>query len=171
MNCLSSIISQTYLADEKGLRSIVVVVLQQVRDSKSAVMRPNLSEEIKLAAIKCIFEALRRSTTDVLESFYVKETAMVVGQILLMLLEIIEQEKYRKLVQTAIECLLVVFYVHDDSDQADVVLRSQVADTIFIFLPKVLIVLFKTSMKDDKVGETIKSVSCSQTSKESSVVM
>lgn len=56
---------------------------------------------------------------------------------------------------------MMVFYVHDESDQVDVVLRSQVANTIFIFLPKVLIVLFKTSMKDDKVGETIKSVSFS----------
>ncbi|EDW42823.1 TELO2-interacting protein 1 homolog [Drosophila sechellia] len=158
MNCLSNIVSKTYLADEKGLRSILVVVLQQVRDSKTAAMRPNLSEEIKLAAVQCIFEALRRSTTDVVESFYVKETAMVIGQILIMLLEIIEQEKYRKLVQTAIQCLMMVFYVHDESDQVDVVLRSQVANTIFIFLPKVLIVLFKTSMKDDKVGETIKSM-------------
>ncbi|XP_017057625.1 uncharacterized protein LOC108098931 [Drosophila ficusphila] len=158
MNCLSNIVSQTYLADEKGLRSILVVVLQQVRDSKAAVMRPNLSEEIKLAAIQCIFEALRRSTTDVLESFYTKETAMVIGQILIMLLEIIEQEKYRKLVQSAIQCLMVVFYVHDESDHVDVVLRSQVANTIFIFLPKVLIVLFKTSLKDDKVGETLKSM-------------
>ncbi|XP_017074744.2 TELO2-interacting protein 1 homolog [Drosophila eugracilis] len=158
MNCLSRIISQTYLVDEKGLRSILVVVLQQVREPKTAVMRPNLSEEIKLAAIQCIFEALRRSTTDVIESFYVKETAMVVGQILIMLLEIIEQEKYRKLVQSAIECLMLAFYVHDDSDHVDVVLRAQVANTIFIFLPKVLIVLFKTSLKDEKVGETIKSL-------------
>ncbi|XP_017117471.1 TELO2-interacting protein 1 homolog [Drosophila elegans] len=158
MNCLSRIVSQTYLVDEKGLRSILVVVLQQVRDSKAAVMRPNLSEEIKLAAIQCIFEALRRSTTDVVESFYTKETAMMIGQILIMLLEIIEQEKYRKLVQAAIQCLMLVFYVHDEADHVDVVLRSQVANTIFIFLPKVLIVLFKTTMKDETVGETIKAM-------------
>ncbi|KAH8242933.1 hypothetical protein KR032_003130 [Drosophila birchii] len=158
MNCLSNIVSHTYLADDKGLRSILVVVLQQIRDPKAAVMRPNLSEEIKLAAIQCIFEALRRSTSDVLESFYVKETAMLLGQVLLTLLEIIEREKYRKLVQSALQCLLVAFYVHDESDPVDVVLRNQVADTIFIFLPKVLIVLFKTSLKDDKVGESIKSM-------------
>ncbi|KAH8386317.1 hypothetical protein KR200_010152 [Drosophila serrata] len=158
MNCLSNIVSHTYLADDKGLRSILVVVLQQIRDPKAAVMRPNLSEEIKLAAIQCIFESLRRSTSDVLESFYVKETAMLLGQILLTLLEIIEREKYRKLVQSALQCLQVAFYVHDESDSVDVVLRNQVADTIFIFLPKVLIVLFKTSLKDDKVGETIKSM-------------
>ncbi|KAH8347101.1 hypothetical protein KR059_005208 [Drosophila kikkawai] len=158
MNCLSNIVSHTYLADDKGLRSILVVVLQQIRDPKAAAMLPNLSEEIKLAAIQCIFEALRRSTSDVLESFYVKETAMLLGQILLTLLEIIEREKYRKLVQSALQCLLVAFYVHDESDPVDVVLRNQVADTIFIFLPKVLIVLFKTSLKDDTVGETIKSM-------------
>lgn len=159
MNCLSTIVSRAYLADAKGLRSILVVVMQQIVDSKSATMRPDLSEEIKLAAVVCIFEALRRSTSDVLETFYSKETAMIIGQILITLLNIIEHEKYRKLVQTALKCLMVVFYVHDESDSMDVVLRSQVANTTFIFLPKVLIVLFKTSLKDDKVGETIKSVS------------
>ncbi|KAH8276328.1 hypothetical protein KR026_012133 [Drosophila bipectinata] len=159
MNCLSTIVSRAYLADAKGLRSILVVVMKQIVDSKSATMRPDLSEEIKLAAVVCIFEALRRSTSDVLESFYSKETAMIIGQILITLLKIIEHEKYRKLVQSALKCLMVVFYVHDESDTMDVVLRSQVANTIFIFLPKVLIVLFKTSIKDDKVGETIKSMS------------
>ncbi|XP_034660104.1 uncharacterized protein LOC117896141 [Drosophila subobscura] len=159
MNCLRSIVSHTYLSDEKGLRSILVVVLQQIRDSKAAAMRPNLSEEIKLAAVLCIQEALARCTTDVLEAFYTNETVVVIGQILLTLLEIIEHEKYRKLIQSALQCLMVLFYVHNESDRSDVVLRSQVANTIFIFLPKVLIVLFKTSLKDEKVGETIKSMS------------
>ncbi|XP_068155248.1 TELO2-interacting protein 1 homolog [Drosophila tropicalis] len=157
MNCLRNIISHMYLSDEKGLRSILVVVLQQVRDSKAAVLRPNLSEEIKLAAVSCIVEALRRSTTDVLEAFYGKDAVVIIGQILLTLLELIEREKYRKLVQSALDCLMVLFYVHDEADPVDVVLRSQVANTIFIFLPKVLVVLFKTSLKDDKVGESIKS--------------
>ncbi|XP_001358594.3 TELO2-interacting protein 1 homolog [Drosophila pseudoobscura] len=159
MNCLRNIVSHSYLADEKGLRSILVVVLQQIRDSKGAVMRPNLSEEIKLAAVLCIHEALSRCTTDVLEAFYTNETVVVIGQILLTLLEIIEAEKYRKLVKAALQCLMVLFYVHNESDRCDVVLRSQVANTIFIFLPKVLIVLFKASLKDEKVGETIKSMS------------
>lgn len=159
IECLRHVISKLYLSDEKGLRSILVVVLQQLRDSKGSVMRPNLSEEIKLAAILCISDSLRRSTSDVLEAFYTKETAVVIGQILLTLLDIIVKEKYRKLVRASIECLMVLFYVHDDADAADVVLRNQVADTIFIYLPKVVTVLFKTSKADDTIGESIKSVS------------
>lgn len=54
---------------------------------------------------------------------------------------------------------MVVFYVHDDADSMDVVLRNQVADTIFIFLPKIVTVLYQASIADDTVGETIKRVS------------
>lgn len=159
IECLRHVISKLYLTDEKGLRSILVVVLKQLRDSKGTEMRPDLSEEIKLAAILCISDSLRRSTSDVLETFYTKETAVVIGQILLTLLDIIAKEKYRKLVKASIDCLMVLFYVHDDADAADVVLRNQVANTIFIYLPKVVTVLFKTSKADDKIGESIKSVS------------
>lgn len=159
IECLRHVISKLYLTDEKGLRSILVVVLKQLRDSKGTEMRPDLSEEIKLAAILCISDSLRRSTSDVLETFYTKETAVVIGQILLTLLDIISKEKYRKLVKASIDCLMVLFYVHDDADAADVVLRNQVANTIFIYLPKVVTVLFKTSKADDKIGESIKSVS------------
>ncbi|ALC45462.1 CG16908 [Drosophila busckii] len=158
MYCLHHIISKIYLTDEKGLRSILVVVLQQVHDSKQSKLRDGLSEEIKLAAVLCLTEALQRSTSDVLEAFYTNETVMVIGQILLTVLDIITHEKYRKLVIASLECLLVLFYVHDEADAADVVLRNQVANTIFIFLPKVVTVLFKTALADDKVGQTIKSL-------------
>ncbi|KAM8706614.1 hypothetical protein ACLKA7_010818 [Drosophila subpalustris] len=158
LNCLRYVISQLCLTDEKGLRSILVVALQQLRDSKGATMRPNLSEEIKLAAVLCMTEALRRSASDVLEIFYTKETTMVIGQILLTLVEIITDEKYRKLVIASLDCLMVLFYVHDEAEATDVVLRNQVANTIFIFLPKVVTVLFKVSKADDKMGESIKSM-------------
>ncbi|KAH8306290.1 hypothetical protein KR018_006183 [Drosophila ironensis] len=159
MNCLSCIVSRTYVADEKCLKSILVVVMQQIREPKASVMLPNLSEEIKLAAVVCIYEAFRRSTTDVLETLYSKETTVMLGSILSTVLDILDREKYRKLVQAALKCLMAIFYVHDEADAVDVVLRSQVANTIFIFLPKVLIVLFKISLRDDKVGEAIKSMS------------
>lgn len=54
---------------------------------------------------------------------------------------------------------MTVFYVHDEAEFTDVVLRNQVADIIFIFLPKIVTVLLKTCLADDKLGETLKSVS------------
>lgn len=158
LNCLRYITSQLCLTDLKGLRSILIAALLQVRDLKSAKMRPNLSEEMKLAAVLCITEALRRSASDVLELFYTKETTSFIAQILLTLFELIPQEKYRKLVIASLDCLMVLFYVHDEADATDVVLRNQVANTIFIYLPKIVTVLFKTSKADDKIGEAIKSM-------------
>lgn len=54
---------------------------------------------------------------------------------------------------------MTIFYVHDEAEFTDVVLRNQVADTIFIFLPKIVTVLLKTSLADEKLGETLKAVS------------
>ncbi|XP_002054549.3 TELO2-interacting protein 1 homolog [Drosophila virilis] len=158
LDCLRHILSKLYLTEEKALRSILVVVLQQIRDRSGSAMQPDLSEEIKLAAVLCITMALQRSTSDVLETFYGKEAVVVLGQILLTLIEFISKERYRKLVNSSLEGLMVLFYVHDDADAGDVVLRNQIANTIFIFLPKIVTVLFKTAMADDKVGESTKSL-------------
>ncbi|XP_030369469.1 uncharacterized protein LOC115620397 [Scaptodrosophila lebanonensis] len=156
LDCLRHIISKLLLSNEKGLRSILVVALQQIRDPKSGITRPNLSEEIKLAAVLCIMAALRNSSSDVQDAFYTKATEVIIGQILRTLLEFIAYEKYRKLVNESLQCLMVVFYVDDKANSGDVVLRNQVANIAFIFLPKVVTVLFKTCMADDKVGENIK---------------
>lgn len=77
---------------------MLIVVLKQIRECDKAETRPNLSEEIKLAAVQCLTECLRRSTTDVLEQFYIKDSAMILGQILMTVVEFIEKEKYKKLV-------------------------------------------------------------------------
>lgn len=59
----------------------------------------------------------------------------------------------------SLECLLLVFYVHDEADRMDLVLRHQVANTIFIFIPKIVTILYQTALADNKVGDTIKIVS------------
>lgn len=77
---------------------MLVVILKQVRDCEKAVTKSNLSEEMKLAAVQCMAVCFQRTTSDVLEQFYTKESAVILGQILLTLVEFIEKEKYKKLV-------------------------------------------------------------------------
>ncbi|KAM7364631.1 telo2 interacting protein 1 [Cochliomyia hominivorax] len=156
LQCITLVTSKVYLKELTALRTMLIVVLKQVREGDKACTKPNLSEEIKLASVQCITECFRRSTSDVLEQFYTKESAMILGQILLTLVEFVEKEKYKKLIIAALDCLMVVFYVHDDADRMDVVLRNQVSNTIFIFLPKIVTVLYQTSITDDTIGETIK---------------
>ncbi|XP_061395099.1 uncharacterized protein LOC133330709 [Musca vetustissima] len=156
LECITLVTSKIYLKELTALRTMLVVVIKQIRECDKATMRPNISEELKLAAVKCMAECLRRSTTDVLEQFYCKDSSMILGQILLTLVDLIEHEKYKKLVIASLECLMIVFYVHDEADRMDVVLRNQVANVLFIFLPKIVTLLYKTALSDDKIGETIK---------------
>ncbi|XP_036323693.1 uncharacterized protein LOC118737353 [Rhagoletis pomonella] len=158
LDCVRIVVSKLYLEDVQELRTLLVIVLKQVREPGAIATRTNLSEELKLASAQCTAEVLRRSSSDVLESFYTQQSAVLLGQILLSLVEFIEKEKYRKLVTASLECLMTVFYVHDEAEFTDVVLRNQVADTTFIFLPKIVTVLLKTCLADDKLGETLKSI-------------
>ncbi|XP_023292391.2 uncharacterized protein LOC111675781 [Lucilia cuprina] len=156
LQCITLVTSKVYLKELTALRTMLVVVLKQVRECDKATTKTNLSEEIKLASVQCIAECFRRSTSDVLEQFYTKDSAMILGQILLTLVEFVEREKYKKLVLSSLECLMIVFYVHDEADRMDVVLRNQVANTIFIFLPKIVTVLYQIAVGDETIGETIK---------------
>lgn len=98
LQCITLVTSKVYLKELTALRTMLVVVLKQVRECDKATTKPNLSEELKLATVQCITECFRRSTSDVLEQFYTKDSAMILGQILLTLVEFVEKEKYKKLV-------------------------------------------------------------------------
>lgn len=87
-----------YIRDIQALKTMLGVVLREIRECNSATTKPNLSEEIKLAAVLCIGELLKRSSTDVLEMYYTKESSLFLGQVLLTLVEFISTEKFRKLV-------------------------------------------------------------------------
>lgn len=97
LDCVRIVMSKLYLDDIQELRTLLVIVLKQIRESGAITTRPNISEELKLASVQCIAETLRRASSDVLEAFYKQESAMLLGQILLSLVEFIEEEKYRKL--------------------------------------------------------------------------
>ncbi|XP_012155048.1 uncharacterized protein LOC101451495 [Ceratitis capitata] len=157
LDCIRIVMSKLYIDDVQELRTLLVIVLKQIRESGATKVRPNLSEELKLVSVQCIGEALRRSSSDVLEIFYTSESVVLLGQILLSLVEFIENENYRKLVISSLECLMIIFYVHDEAEFTDVVLRNQVANTVFIYIPKIVTILIKTSLADEKLGETLKS--------------
>lgn len=59
----------------------------------------------------------------------------------------------------AINCILSVEQCHDEADFSDIVLRDQVANTVFIMLPKIIITLRNVALSDEKVGQTLIAVS------------
>ena len=62
------------------------------------------------------------------------------------------QEKYRKLKISSLVCVLSFMQIHNESDFGDIVIRSQIADLLFIILPKLLASICCIINGDDKIG-------------------
>lgn len=59
----------------------------------------------------------------------------------------------------AIECIQSVLQIHDNADTSDIVLRHQIADIVFILLPKIVATLKNIATGDEKQGHALISVS------------
>lgn len=55
----------------------------------------------------------------------------------------------------AINCILSTKQIHDAADLADIVIRDQVADIVFLMLPKVVATLKNVALGDEKQGQAI----------------
>lgn len=59
----------------------------------------------------------------------------------------------------AIKCVMSLKYVHEEADVGDIVLRNQIADVVFILLPKVVSTLFQVATGDETQGYVLIAVS------------
>lgn len=62
----------------------------------------------------------------------------------------------------AIKCIMSLEYVHDEADPDDIVLRQQIADVVFILLPKIVSTLIQVATGDDTQGHALIAVSTSK---------
>lgn len=58
----------------------------------------------------------------------------------------------------SIKCLMAVFYVHEESDESDIILRDQISNQVFVMLPKIVATLQNIITGDEKQGQLIISV-------------
>lgn len=55
-------------------------------------------------------------------------------------------------------CMRSIFYVHDEANLNDLELRGQVANMLFIFLPKLIEVLMAKCLGDEKLDDGLRTV-------------
>lgn len=55
----------------------------------------------------------------------------------------------------AIKCVMSLEHVHDAADFEDVVLRNQIADVVFILLPKIVSTLIQVATGDETQGHAL----------------
>lgn len=137
-----------------------MILLKQIGVGPTyTTIQSNLSEEFKLAVMKCFSATFRRALSSVIEEFYTKNNLSLIAYILSISQFIIANETYRPLRMAGIECTLSVQQLHDAADKNDIVLRRQIADIVFILLPKILSTLTNVATGDEILGEPLIMVS------------
>lgn len=80
------------------MQTTLMILIKQIGDGPQFVtVQPNLSEELKLAAMKCIAAIFRRLLSDVIEQFYTKTNLRLIANALCISECIVSKETHRSL--------------------------------------------------------------------------
>lgn len=149
-------IEHTHIKLVKTLETVLAIMLQHIAVAPDYLtVQSDLSEERKLNVIRCIEVTFRRATGDVIEAFCTKENVNNIARCLMIATTSVKTESYKLLRLSAIKCILSIFWVHDEADHTDIVLRARIADALFLIIPKVLSTLCDVAIGDETQGETI----------------
>lgn len=149
-------IEHTQIKLMQTLEIVLAIMLQHIAVAPDYLhVQSDLSEERKLNVLRCIEATFRRATGEVIEAFCTKENVNKMAQCLMIATLSVKNESYRMLRLVAIKCILSIFWVHDEADHTDIVLRARIADVLFLVIPKVLSTLCDVAIGDETQGETI----------------
>ncbi|KFB53563.1 hypothetical protein ZHAS_00021797 [Anopheles sinensis] len=155
LECIATILQKGRLNKAIGMKTTLLVAVKLIYDPETGTMRPNLSEEYKLAALKVISLATRRIQSELIEEVYVKDNLKLITQAIFVCINIVSTERYRKLRFQAVDSILSVLQVHDDFDFNDIVVRCQVAELLFIALPRIIATFVIIINGDEKQGTAV----------------
>uniref|UniRef100_A0A182PPY3 Uncharacterized protein n=1 Tax=Anopheles epiroticus TaxID=199890 RepID=A0A182PPY3_9DIPT len=155
LECIITILQKGRLSKAVAMRTTLLATTKLVYDRDTGKLHPNLSEEYKLAVLKVLSLASRRIHSELVEEVYVKENLTLLSQTIFVCVRIVETERARKLRFQAVDSILSLLQVHDEFDVNDVVLRCQVAELLFITLPKLLATFVSIINGDEKQGTAV----------------
>ncbi|XP_043802016.1 TELO2-interacting protein 1 homolog [Apis laboriosa] len=132
------IILKAKISKVKYFNELYSCLLIQIYDKTQPSMVIKEHEEFKEAVLSCIKILINSCFTDVLEIIYIRQNASKIGQGLLLSITIGRIEKSNHLRLKAIETVMTLCQVDDESNKCDVILQNQVADIIMLFLPGII---------------------------------
>ncbi|EDS32815.1 conserved hypothetical protein [Culex quinquefasciatus] len=156
MECVGTILEKGTIRQAVVMKTTLVILLKQLYDLQGNQLVVDLSEEYKLAALRGLTLAAKNVQSELIEEVYTRDQLNLLSQVLFVAVSVLSGgDRYRKLRLQAIECVLAVLQVHDGSDFGDAVLRCQVAELMFIVLPKLLVALVSVVNGDEKQGKAL----------------
>ncbi|XP_071865673.1 telo2 interacting protein 1 [Bombus fervidus] len=150
-----AIISRTKISKAKYFCELYSCLLIQIYDKSQQSMVIVGHEELKEAVLSCIKTLIHSCFTDVLEIIYTRENASKIGQGILLSMTIGRFEKSSSLRLNAVETVMALCQVDDESNRFDIILQDQVADIIMLFLPGIVSGLQEIAMGSETQGHKL----------------
>ncbi|XP_035777881.1 TELO2-interacting protein 1 homolog [Anopheles albimanus] len=158
LDCIATILQKGLLRKAVAMKTTLLIAVKLIYDVDAGLLKPNLSEEYKLAVLKVISSVSRRIQSELVEEIYVRENLTLLSRAIFVCVSIIDTERYRKLRFQAVDAILSLLQIHDDFDFHDKVLRCQVAELLFIVLPKLLATFVTIINGDEKQGVAVQRI-------------
>ncbi|XP_050100341.1 TELO2-interacting protein 1 homolog [Anopheles aquasalis] len=158
LDCIATILQKGLLRKAVAMKTTLLIAVKLIYDADTGLLKPNLSEEYKLAVLKVISSVSRRMQSELVEEIYVRENLTLLSRGIFVCVSIIDTERYRKLRFQAVDAILSLLQIHDDFDFHDTVLRCQVAELLFIVLPKLLATFVTIINGDEKQGVAVQRI-------------
>ncbi|XP_076655997.1 telo2 interacting protein 1 isoform X2 [Halictus rubicundus] len=132
---MQAILSRVKISKLEYFNKLYSCLLIQIYDQTQPNMLITGHEELKEAVLLSIKTLIHSCFTEVIESLYVRKNASKVGQGILLSITIGRVEKSNSLRLRAVETVMALCQVDDETDRSDIILQDQVAEIIMLFLP------------------------------------
>ncbi|XP_012144590.2 telo2 interacting protein 1 [Megachile rotundata] len=154
-----AILSRTRISKVEYFNKLYSCLLIQIYDPTQQNMVIVGHEELKEAVLLCIKTLIHSCFTEVIELIYTRENASKIGQGILLSITIGRSEKSRSLRFKAVETVMALCKVDDETDKSDIVLQDQIADVIMLFLPGIVSGLQEIAMGNEIQGHKLTMIS------------
>ncbi|XP_012531275.2 TELO2-interacting protein 1 homolog isoform X1 [Monomorium pharaonis] len=114
-------------------------LLIQIFDKSQSNQVILFHEELKEAVALCIKDLVHQSITDVIESLYVKENVLKLGQGIFLCLTIARTEKSYAVRLAGIYAVMALCHIDDQIiNKSDIIIQDQIANAIMAFFPGIV---------------------------------
>ncbi|XP_052866264.1 TELO2-interacting protein 1 homolog [Anopheles cruzii] len=158
LDCITTVLLKEKLRKAIIVKTLLIACIKNIYDPNTGQIRPNLSEEYKLAHLRVTSSVMSRIHSELVEDVYVKDNRNLIAQAIFVCVSIVNTERWRVLRIQAVDAILSLLQVHDYFDSNDIVLRCQVAELLFVVLPKLMATFLIVVKGDDKQGVEMKCI-------------
>ncbi|XP_076766159.1 telo2 interacting protein 1 [Xylocopa sonorina] len=150
-----AVISRAKISKVEYFNKLYSCLLIQIYDPTQQSMVIVGHEELKEAVLSCIKTLIGSCFTEVIECLYTRQNASKIGQGILLSITIARIEKSYSLRLRAVETVMALCQVNDETDRSDIILQDQVANVIMLFLPGIVSGLQEVAMGSDIQGHKL----------------